>query len=64
MAREIIEEQCLPNALVRLVRDPHDDPERTDRWFVEISCQIRFDEEARARSLLAHFRTLLATGAL
>lgn len=29
--------------VVRLVQDIHDDPTRTDRWFVEVSLRFRGD---------------------
>lgn len=53
MAREIIavRESTETGDVVRLVQDRHDDPERTDRWFVE--CQLRFPTQASARDCFA-----------
>jgi hypothetical protein len=53
MAREIFEKCCRQEGTLRLVQDRHDNPERTDRWFVELNLQVRFRDEVRAREFLA-----------
>lgn len=53
MAREIFESHLREEGTLRLVQDRRDDPERTDRWFVELNLQVRFKDEASARAFLA-----------
>jgi hypothetical protein len=42
---------------IGLVQDRHDDPEQTDRWFVE--GQLQFDTEAEARAFFGAVRSYL-----
>jgi hypothetical protein len=51
MGRNVIEIGEHDTGVTRLVQDRRDDPERTDRWFVECNLQLRFRNEADARYL-------------
>lgn len=44
-------------ARILLVRDIHDTPERHDRWYVEISMQLRFQTEAEAQAVFSEIRS-------
>lgn len=58
MPRDVKETIKHETGTIRLVQDRHDNPERTDRWFVECEMQFRFrQDEAGAR---AFFETLNA----
>ena len=46
MPRDVKETIKHETGVIRLVQDRHDDPERTDRWFVECNAQFRFKTDA------------------
>jgi hypothetical protein len=52
MGREIFESIRREEGTLRLVQDRRDNPERTDRWFVELNLQVRFKDEVSAREFL------------
>lgn len=63
MARDVKEQWQILNGVIRLVQDIRDDPERTDRWFVEIVREypfnrteaqvfVRFSHEQDARDFI------------
>lgn len=52
MARQVMEVRVREEGKLKLVQDRRDNPERTDRWFVELTLQVRFTNEADAREFL------------